>query len=193
MSPISQTSRDDIWGSTKYASRLAIERYIRDDDLGHRKIADLRRQHVERMMTKRVETPGAANDLLKKMRLILRFAMGNGWLDKDPTIGIEKFDGGEHHTWTEQEIEMYEARWPVGTRERTAFALLVHTGQRLSDVRKMVWSDINDGKVSVVQQKTGAKLVISMHSGLKAALVDARKEHVAILTTEFGQPFSIKV
>jgi len=178
--------------STKTASRLAIERYLREEDLGDRLFKDVRRPHLERMMTRRADRPGAANDLLKKFRVLLRFAISNGWLDKDPTIGIGKFDGGEHHTWTEQEIQAFEARWPIGSRERTAFALFIYTGQRLGDVRKMVWSDITGDMVTVLQGKTKARLSIAMHADLKAALTGAPREHVAILTTQLGRPFTEK-
>ena len=179
--------------STRYASRLAMERYIRDEDLGHRKFCDLKRHHVEKMMTKRTATPGAANDLLKKVRTLTKFAIQNGWLDRDPTVGIEKFEEGEHHTWTEDEIAQFEARWPIGTRERAAFALLLHTGQRLGDVGKMVWSDVDrDGHVRVAQGKTGVKLTIPLRVELRAALAAIPKEHVSILTTNFDRPFTDK-
>ncbi|MGD0563064.1 MAG: tyrosine-type recombinase/integrase [Roseiarcus sp.] len=179
--------------STQYASRLAIERYIRDDDLGHRRFCDLRRDHVEKMMTKRASTPGAANDLVKKIRSLMNFAIQNGWIDKDPTAGIEKFKAGEHHTWTEEEIAQFEEQWPVGTRERTAFALFLYTGQRLGDVCEMVWADIEqNAKVRVAQNKTKAKLTIPLHSELRAALSATPKEHVSILTTNFGRPFTDK-
>jgi integrase len=179
--------------STQYASRLAIERYVRDDDLGHRKFRDLRRQHIEKMMTKRANTPGAANDLLKKFRFLMKFAIQNGWLDKDPTAGIDRFAEGEHHTWTEEEVALFEARWPFGTRERTAFALLLYTGQRLADVSEMVWSDIvKDASIRIAQNKTRAKLTIPLHSELRAALDATPKEHLSILTTNFGRPFTDK-
>jgi integrase len=179
--------------STRYASRRAIERYIHDEDLGHRKFCDLKRHHVERMMTKRIATPGAANDLRKKFRTLMKFAIQNGWLDKDPTFGIEKFKEGEHHTWTEEEIDQFQARWHVGTRERAAFGLLLYTGQRLGDVRKMVWSDVDrDRQIRVAQSKTGAKLAIPLHAELRAALNAIPREHVSILTTNFGRAFSDK-
>jgi integrase len=145
------------------------------------------------MMTKRTNTPGAANDLLKKLRSTLRFAIQNGWLDKDPTIGVQKFKEGEHHTWTEDEIGQFEDCWPLGTRERAAFALFLYTGQRLGDVNKMVWSDIGrDGLVRVAQSKTGMKLTIPVHKELSAALGAIKREHVSILTTNLGRPFTNK-
>ena len=56
----------------------------------------------------------------------------------------------------------------------------------------MVWSDLDQDGVRVVQQKTKAKLVIRAHSELNAVLTRAPREHVAILTTQFGRPFTDK-
>lgn len=100
--------------------------------------------------------------------------------------------GGEHHTWTDAEIAQFEKSWPTGTRERTAFALLLYTGQRLADVAEMQWSDVVDGTVRVVQNKTGARLVIPLHADLRAALEASPRRHAFIITTEFDNPFTHK-
>ena len=65
--------------------------------------------------------------------------MALGWTDRDPTAGVKGYKSKEIHTWTEHEIEIFEARWPQGTRERLAFSLLLYTGQRGSDVHRMTW------------------------------------------------------
>lgn len=86
------------------------------------------RQHVQQIVGRRAATPAAANDVLKKLRILIHFAIDNGWRKDDPTVRIKKFGGGEFHTWTDEEIAQFEARWPIGSRERTAFALLLFTG-----------------------------------------------------------------
>ena len=138
------------------------------------------------------KTPAAANDALKKVKILVRFAIENAWRADDPTLHLKKFEEGEHHSWLESEIAQYESKWPLGTRERLAFALLLHTGQRLSDVSKMVWGDIENNAIRVAQNKTRAKLVIPLHPELASALAVLPKSHVAILTTYFGRPFTSK-
>ena len=39
-----------------------------------------------------------------------------------------------------------EAKWSIGTCERTAFSLLVYTGQRRSDVVGMTWPRLYRGR-----------------------------------------------
>ena len=55
----------------------------------------------------------------------------------------------------------------------------------------MTWADVTGDTIRVVQQKTGAKLTISLHSDLRAILAETKRTHVAILTTEHGRPFTV--
>lgn len=84
-----------------------------------------------------------------ELKVLLHFAIDNGWRTDDPTIRIKKFAEGEFHTWTDVEIEKFEQRWPIGSRERLAFALFLYTGQRASDVAKMSWSEVSDDGIWV--------------------------------------------
>lgn len=112
----------------------------------------------------------------------------------DPTLRVKKFAKGEFHTWTEDEIAQYERRWPMGSTPRLAFALLLYTGQRRSDVVAMSWTDVQDGTISVVPLKTkrstGVKLWIPVHPALAEVLEHADRTAGTILVTNYGQAFA---
>jgi integrase len=57
--------------------------------------------------------------------------------------------------------EWHEKRWPLGTRERLAYAIPLCTGQRIRDAVRMQRSDIRKGVMHVIQGKTGAELYIN--------------------------------
>ena len=176
--------------SSKVGYRLVIENFVRDERIGHRQVREMTREHVKRMMAKRSETPGAANNMLKKLRILVHFAIELGWRHDDPCARIKLYPEGEYHTWTDEEIATYEARWPIGTAARTAFALLLHTGQRRSDVVTMSWQDVVDGCMRVVQRKTGAKLWIPVHPRLEEALMGWPRRGNTILVTSQGKAFT---
>jgi len=178
--------------STQKAYRSVIERLVRDENIGHRLVRQMTRQHVQLIVGKRATTPGAANDVLKKLKILLHFAIDNGWRTDDPTVRIKRFAESEFHTWTDEEIGQFENVWPVGTRERSVFALFVYTGQRASDVAKMSSSDIEGGGIWVVQLKTNAKLLIPMHPALTEALAVCDLSRGTILKTGFGEAFTAK-
>jgi len=146
------------------------------------------------IMARRASTPGAANDLLKKLRILMHFAIDSGWRRDDPTLRIKKYVAGEFHTWTEEEIAQYETRWPIGTTARLAFALLLYTGQRRSDVVGMAWADVEHGMIGVVPQKTSrstrVKLKIPLHPELSRILTASDAIDGTILKTSFGKPFT---
>jgi len=51
---------------------------------------------------------------------------------------------------------------------RPCFELALLTGQRIGDIQAMKWSDIRDGKIFIVQQKTGSRVAIDTSHGLAA-------------------------
>ena len=157
---------------------------------GHRSVAGLDRERVKRLLAPLANKPGAAFSRLKVLRVLVRHAINIGWLNHDPTLGLKRPQLGEIRSWTEDEISRFEARWPVGSSERLAFALMLYTGQRRSDVHRMVWTEVAGNTIRVTQQKTGAKLSIPLHPQLGAILAATKREHVAILTDSRGKPFS---
>ena len=178
--------------SSRRPYQLVIERLLRDEKIGHRLVSQMTRQHVQQIVGRRAATPGAANDVLKKLKILLHFAIDNGWRKDDPTQRIKKFGAGEFHTWTDEEIVQFERHWRIGSRERTAFALLLFTGQRASDVKNMGWADVVGESIHVVQQKTGEKLWIPMHAELRAALQAWPQAGETLLRTSFRKKFSDK-
>jgi site-specific recombinase XerD len=83
--------------------------------------------------------PAAANNLVKILRMLLNYAVSLDMIDSNPATGVKpyKINSDGFHTWTEDEITQFEATHPVGTKARLAFALLLYTGQRVSDACKM--------------------------------------------------------
>ena len=123
---------------------------------------------------------------------MIRHAINIGWLKNDPSLGIKRPKLNEIRSWTDDEIAQFEGAWPIGSKQRTAFALHLFTGQRVSHVHRMTWADVDSGSLRVTQVKTGAKLTITLHSALREVLTSADRGHVAILVTEYGKTFSVK-
>jgi len=172
--------------------RSIIERFVEQENIGHRKVSEMTRLHIQKILAKRAATPAAANDVLKKLRILIHFAIDNGWRKDDPTLRIKKYAGGEFHSWTDEEIEVYERRWQIGSKECTAFGLLLFTGQRASDVAKMDWSDVSEDGIWVVQRKTKAKLLVPIHPSLQAILEAWGSHEGPVLQTAFGRAFTAK-
>jgi integrase len=172
-----------------YVSRLEMLR----TEHGHRTVAGLSRERiVTGILQPYLDRPGAALDTLKKLRILIRHAINIGWLKHDPSLGIKRPKVQLIRSWTEDEIEAFREKWPLGTKQRLAFELFLNTGQRRSDVVRMSWSHMTpDSKIIVSQQKTGLRLLVPLHRDLLATLAAVKREHISILTTMYGKPFTV--
>lgn len=155
--------------------------------MGPQNVRFIMRQHE-------ASSPTTANRMLSILVTLLDYAVELGWRDTNPTHGVKRLKVKSEglHSWTDVEIAQYQAFWPSGTKQRLAFALLLYTGQRRSDVVRMGTRDISGEFMAVTQQKTGAKLLIPIHAALKTEL-DAWKENGSgtFLSTGAGKPFSV--
>jgi integrase len=183
--------RSRLQPSTQSGYRGAIERLCKEH--GDKRVATLQREHIVRLLAARAEKPEAANRLRKALRALMKHAIEIGLRSDDPSRDTKairvKSDG--YHSWSEPEIEQFEATHPIGTRARLAFSLLLYTGQRRSDVTRMGRQHIRNGLLHVRQQKTGAVLSIPVHPTLAAIIADTPAEHMTFITTHYGHPFGM--
>jgi len=124
--------------------------------------------------------------------MLMQLAIVEGLRKDDPTATIKsmKIKGDGFHTWTEDEIAAFETKYPLGTRARLAFALLLYTAQRRGDVIRMGRQHVRAGVLRVRQQKTGMNLEIPLHSALQAAMDAGPTGDLTFLVTSAGKAFT---
>jgi integrase len=155
--------------SSQKRYRLVLDKFAAED--GHRLVSDMPRRVAISIIEEIGEkTPGMANLSASVLRRLFAYAIKKELRRDNPFSNIEPYKLGSHHTWTEAEIATYRETWPVGTRERLAFDLLLFTGQRVGAVAAMRHSDIRDGAIHIVTEKTDADLSIPIHPDLLVSL-----------------------
>lgn len=176
--------------TTKATYRGIIERMR--TDYGDLPVRGIRTSHILTMRDKRAATPTAANNMVKVMRWMLHFAVARQIRDDNPAVAVRplRIASDGFHTWTEAEIQTFEQKWPVGSRERLAFDLLLYTAQRSGDVRQMGRQHIRDGRIQVRQEKTGAELEVPIHKRLAASLATVPANQMLFLQTQSGIGFT---
>lgn len=175
----------NLAAGSKAQYKLALDRF--NAEHGARMARQMQAKHIEAVLSKL--PAGAAYYLLKRLRTMMKFAVKERMIAADPTAGIDLNRIGEIHTWTDDELRQFEARWPIGTTQRLAYSLMLYTGQRVSDACRMPWPDEQGFRIA--QQKTGAQLVVPMHTALAAVLSATKRRHV-VLMTSYGRPFTVK-
>ena len=178
---------------TRTMQRQILERFRNEH--GDKRYALLKDKHIIKLLSSKKATPFAWRNTFKTLRALLQFAVDGKLLKEDPTAGIKlvkaKSDG--HHSWSDAEIEQFERRWPIGTREHLAMTMLLYTLQRRGDVIRMGRQHVRstpDGLViDVKQEKTGIELVIPILPELQTAFDARLSNHLTYLTTANGGPF----
>jgi integrase len=156
---------------------------------GHRLVRDARRSDARKMVEEiGAAKPAMANITRAVLRLLMQYAVDAELRLDNPVIGLRAYRTGTRHTWTDDELSQFERRWPLGTRERLAYSLLLYTGQRAGDVVKMRRSELSDGLIRVIQEKTGAQLSIPLHPALIAAIKAMPAKGVTLIGDANGRP-----
>jgi integrase len=169
-----QYRQSTAWAGLSPATRRARENIMKAviERAGDVDLARIDRASVIASIDRRRDTPFAARNYLKVMRGLYTWAMYAQHVKTDPTEGVKppkvKSDG--FHVWTEEECERFEQRWPLGTRERLAFDLLLYTGLRRGDVVHLGKQHIRDGLFVIKTAKTGETAYIPILPPLMASI-----------------------
>jgi integrase len=164
---------------------------------GNHRVMLLTREHVQRIVNDKAATPFAQHNLLKTLRALFEWAVGEGRIPDNPALGVKrvKVRTAGYKSWSEAEIARFEAHHPIGSKARLAFALILYTGQRRGDVTKMGVHHIHNGVLTIDQVKTEgsdeAHLEIPVHPKLREIIDSTPTLGVkTFLVTSFGKPFT---
>jgi integrase len=176
--------------STQMVRRNVIERFRNEH--GDKPLKGLKREHIKNIIGIKANTPEAANNLLKVLRVLLWYAVDIGMIHSNPAMGIKKYRsrGEGIHTWSEVEVAQFEARHQIGTKARLALALMLYTGQRKGDAVRMGWQHVRGDLIAVRQEKTDTPLLIPMHPELERTLAWVPRTNMTFLVTQRGAPFT---
>lgn len=123
--------------------------------MGEAPFEDLHSKAIRRILDRKAETPEAANNWLKSIRAVFKWANEQEHAAHNPAKNIAKTrvktDG--FHAWTIDEVAQFEDFYPIGTKPRLALALLLYTGCRRADVVAFGKQHIRDGWLTYTQDK----------------------------------------
>jgi site-specific recombinase XerD len=103
---------------------------------GQEPFASINRKSIIAGRDASAATPSRARHFLDVMRRLFRWALEAGYIKVDPTAGVQnlpKKKGGGFKPWDENDVEAYQRRWSLGTRQRVWLDVLLYTGLRRAD------------------------------------------------------------
>lgn len=169
--------------------------------IGLKPFASMRPRAVE-VICQRCATPATQNARLKAFREAFKFAIKEDWMTANPgrEVAYSGSNSGGYHTWTVEEVAMYESRWPVGSVKRLALGMLMFTGARRSDA--VVIGKQHCKTVERVpgwqfrqfkgRDKSPVTTWIPILADLQAMIDVTQSRGMAYLETSFHKPFTAK-
>jgi integrase len=107
---------------------------------------------------RRAHTPFQARHFLDAMRGLFRWAVEAKQRKDDPTAAVKnprRKKGSGFKMWTEDEMQRYETRWPIGTRQRVWLDVVAYTGLRRGDLVRIGKQHVRNGVASLKLEKGG--------------------------------------
>lgn len=182
------------WRSMKPSSqktyRSILERFrAANGDLDVTKITS---GAIDRKLSQMADTPAAANNLRKSLSRMFRQAIKMGLMRHNPVGFTDSFktNSDGFHTWTEDELAQFEAHWPNGTRERLAYALLLYTALRRSDMVNVGPDNRVGNRLHLSHGKNSSSTSIPILPPLEDALAPFEVTTGTYLQTQFGKPYT---
>jgi integrase len=151
---------------------------------------------ILRWRDSKADRPEAANSLVKALRQLFAFAFEYRMALKNPAKDVRYLRGNSEgfHSWSEEEIALFEAHYPVGSAARLALALLLYTGQRRSDVVMFGRQHARGDWLHFTQQKNRnnkpVTLAIPIHPELRRIIAATPSGALTFLISELDRPFT---
>lgn len=114
---------------------------------------------------RRSKTPAQARNFLDAMRGLFKWAVTAQHVRTNPTLGVEnppRKKGDGFIPWTEEHVEAYERRWPIGTRQRVWLDVLLYTGLRRGDAVRFGRQHVRDGIGQIKTEKSGFTITVTL-------------------------------
>lgn len=184
----------DLRPATQTVYRGVLERFR--DQFGNDPIKAFDAERIGRLMTAMRHKPHAAARLRKLLAALLKRAriakLVPGSFDPIKDTSPPKAESEGYHRWTEEELAVFEAYHPLGTKPRLAFALLLYSAQRSGDVRLIATDAIASGRIALDQSKTSNAVDVPVLAPLIEALAAGPVGKRTVLESRGGVPFTPK-
>ena len=183
--------------SWKIFARSTANKRVFRTEVNGRRIMLLTREHMQKIVNEKAGTPFAQRNFLNTVRAMFSWAMKEGRIPDDPTLGVKrvKLKTTGYKTWSEADIERFEHTHPIGTRARLAFALLlVHrpTSQRRGQAGSPAHPPRrpNNRSGQNRRRRGGASRNSRTPEAARDHRCDADRGIKTFLVTHFGKPYT---
>ena len=183
--------------STQRARQLIITSMVAErldpkhsETFGMERIANFTRRHVAILRDRKSHAPNAANERMKILGRIFRFAIESEWIETNPVRDVRRPDVATdgHETATDAQLASYMAFHHRSGTANLAMRLLMAFGMRVSDLRRIGPGNVQGGNLVFRTAKTGMTCELPIPADLLPVLKASRA--MVFLTTAHGAAYA---
>lgn len=182
------------WRALKPSTRKQRSNVLANvlDKAGSEQFRHITRQDIADGRDRRAATPFAAKHFVQAMKAMFAWAVEAGLAESNPADGVKvrRPKTAGFPIWEETDIAAYEARWPIGTRERLAFDILRYTGLRRGDAVRLGRQHVRNGVARIKTEKTGETAIFPIAPELAASIAATKTGDLAFIVGEGGKPLT---
>jgi integrase len=157
---------------------------------GHAPYKAVTRKTIVDGRERRKDTPAQARNFLDAMRGLFRWAVDVQLIEHDPTAGVKnpkRPKTAGFPAWTEDDLQLFEKHWPIGTKERVWLDVLLYTGLRRGDAVLLGRQHVRDGIATLRTGKTGTEVTIPILQVLQRTLEAGPTGDLTFIVGESGR------
>jgi len=179
------------------ALRRPILKRLLKPGIGELPLGLMDAKYIERWL-EGAPTKGAKRTRLLALKPFFAWACETVHLiETNPVAGIKVkvTETKGHHTWTDDEVEQFRARHPIGAKARLALELMIHFATRRGDGIALGRQHVKDGWVIYTQEKNRKRKPVVVETPMPAAVKAAIEacpsppDSLTFLVNEWGRPF----
>lgn len=167
----------------------------KDKRRGALPFAMMKRKHVIEIRDEIRDTAGAQNNVVKTISAMFGWAVESGITETNPALRIKDIATGEgFHTWSLDEVAVYDAKYPLGTTARLAKDIAMFTGLRRKQVAILGRQHVRDGWIKITPSKTikssGVTVEMPLLPILATTIAASKTGDLTFLMNEQGKAFT---
>ncbi len=183
--------------ATRHSQSLVYQRFMDRIDskgrrFGARPVDAVTVGWLDRIFGGMAHTPGAANNLRKRLSGLMNYACALEWRTANPVQHTASYPAGAgFHSWDDAEIAQYRAAHALGSMARLAFELALNTAARRGAIAAMTRENIASGRITTAHSKGNNAASVPMLASTRAALDALPAAPIRhLIVTAQGKPFS---
>jgi integrase len=183
------------WSDLSSATRRQRENIFKHvlESAGGQPFAKITTATIMAGRDRRASTPAQSRNFLDAMRGLFRWALKAKLVKSDPTVGVDnppRPNTGGFQVWTEDDMAAYEARWPLGTRQRVWLDVLIYTGLRRGDAVRLGRQHVRNGVATIKTEKTDTIVTLPILPALTETIQAGPCGDLTFIAGENGRPLT---